>query len=320
MSRVPLPELRPRERDEREEHRERRGARPSPRDAPSASNVSSGATSVGSPNVCVARAPAARWPRTTRAGEPERSASAQKAATRTAASDAEVVSRTSREPPHEQRGGRAPRARRAPPRARGGTGRDPPSSTPATRTSSSRGDRGSSACCSRAPTCRSRRTNRRPSRGDIDRKSSGFTGKCSRSVDAAGRRGRCPSARRRRRRCRSARCRRARPRFCARCAAYSGEMTPAFESPSVSRMIALLRALLRRRRATAVPTASPIAVPLPSMTPSSICETSVARSAVVERRRREDVRRAPRRRRRRCDRSCGADEVEDAPPWRRRGA
>ncbi len=71
------------------------------------------------------------------------------------------------------------------------------------------------------------------------------------------------------------------------------EIEPAFESPSVSRMIAFERASLRRRRATAVPTASPIAVPLPSMTSSSILPTSVVSSVVVERRRREHVRVAP---------------------------
>ena len=55
--------------------------------------------------------------------------------------------------------------------------------------------------------------------------------------------------------------------------AGSGEIDPALESPSVRRMIALDRASPLRMRATAVPTASPIAVALPSMIPIVIFAT-----------------------------------------------
>ena len=67
-------------------------------------------------------------------------------------------------------------------------------------------------------------------------------------------------------------------------------MTPSFESPSVRRTTARLRASLRRMRATAVPTASPMAVLLLSMTPSSILRHERRDERVVERRRRQDER------------------------------
>ncbi len=75
----------------------------------------------------------------------------------------------------------------------------------------------------------------------------------------------------------------------ARWAAYSGAMRPALLSPSVSRMTALLRAWLWRSLAIATPSASPMAVALPSMSFELHLADQRVEQVVVERRRRQDV-------------------------------